>query len=164
MHPEHSPNPNSNSAESAGAEDSKASKRVFARPFLWVALCWAALGVGVSAITDSGGEHGLAWLWGFGILWVLSLLDFYLIGKVVASLLSLVAENHSVNRSALVFRTILWGFAKLNVFALFALVFVFGDSIPGTPLLLGTSTLVVVPIVGGLWWSAKRSPDLGGDS
>lgn len=126
-------------------------------PFVAVALIWATGGAGVLATSIVDNINPGKWAWGFFALWGLSLLDLYLIGKVVASLLSLVAENQTINRSVLVMRTVLWGFAKLNVLALFGWFFIEADSLPGSALISGASTLIVVPIGGGLWWTRRTA-------
>jgi hypothetical protein len=121
-------------------------------PFLKVAALWLISGLAVSAWTRGSALLGAsAWLL---LLWAVCLTDLYSLSRAVEALMELVSGT-SENRGALVIQASYWGMIKLICLGILGLTVFYGRSIPSVSLLMGTGTLVVVPLLGGYWWSQK---------
>jgi hypothetical protein len=121
-------------------------------PFLIATLAWAA----VAAIFCMKMAHfhdeavtSLKWFAGLSLL---SLLDLAALTQVMKGALALMEETENRFFSAL--RTSYWGSLKLACIVIFGIIFwKIGNSraaVPASGLLAGISTLVVVPVLGGL--------------
>ena len=131
------------------------------KPFLIVAIVWCFIAF-LILFGVSKSVAGFVWLLGF---WFLSVLDIFIIAKLVLSLLSFVSAPSGPQTEVIgdskkpIFLTqiILWLVAKLVCLGLFgACLFLAGESAPKLGVFLGISTIIVVPLFGGLWWSYKE--------
>lgn len=130
------------------------------RPFLYAALVWA-LCVATGAYFLEPTHPVRAVLWALG-LWALCIFDLFALAKVVRGALRLAAGQNEAGtadpvelRTALGLNTAFWGLIKLSCLGLFMGVLLKGVEIPTGSLLLGLSTLVVIPLLGGLIWSQR---------
>jgi hypothetical protein len=122
-------------------------------PFLWTGLIWIAISLAVIVLTDKPVVECLRW---FLLLWALCMFDLLALSKT-AGFASLLLTDATADRKApLTFQAFFWGGAKLACLALLGMVLWLGRNAPSTGLILGISTLLVVPLAGGLWWSQKE--------
>jgi hypothetical protein len=121
-------------------------------PFLMVAFVWLAVGAALCArFQHPGLSLALGWL---AVLWGLCLFDLYALSRAVGALLGL-ASVEGEKRGALIIQASYWGMIKLACLGILGAILLRGHSIPALGLLMGTGTLVVVPLLGGYWWSQK---------
>ena len=131
-------------------------------PFLVVGTLWLVLGLGLSiGFSDferfgSESLNSMKWMVG---LWLLCLVDLFTAGVALqAAIQVLTGENLSATeRAAWIFRATIWGTLKLVCLAVLVVVLIRGQTAPKLALVLGLSTLVVVPLVAGIWWSRKEA-------
>ncbi len=128
-------------------------------PFLVVGTLWLVLGLGLSIFGDPALESlkpNLKWMIG---LWLLCLVDLFTAGmSLQAAIQVLNGENLSATEKATwIFRAAFWGTLKLVCLAALVVVLIRGQSAPKVALVLGLSTLVVVPLIAGIWWSRKEA-------
>ncbi len=123
-------------------------------PFWLTALAWAVAGVGVNLW--AGGPVGQAVFWQLAT-WLACLLDFAVTAQMLRGMLALRAGSEDLGAAGT--RTLAWGVAKLACLALIGVVLWAGQNAPTRALLLGMTTLVVVPLLGGLWWFQKEKSD-----
>lgn len=105
--------------------------------FLWTERPWASFG----------------WALGIGLL---CFLDILCIAAVVRPLLAIVAGTSGRERSRNIVQIFVCIPIKLACLGLLAVVLWAGRDIPNHALLLGSGTLVAVPLVGGLIWFKKE--------
>jgi uncharacterized protein (DUF697 family) len=126
------------------------------KPFALAAVIWVALGwVACRYFSESGEmQKNLVWLFG---LWALCLADLVALGKTIQGVLAIAAggPNAGENLAPRVIHTFSWGLIKLVCLGIFALVMIKGKPIPTAGLLAGMATLLVVPLMGGLFWSQR---------
>ena len=128
------------------------------KPFGFAALVWAVVGFAACKYWSEDAsvlQRNLVWHFG---LWALCLLDLAALAKTVNGMLIIAAGSSgpvAENRGAYVIHTFSWGLIKLVCLGIFALVMIKGRPVPTAGLLLGMGTLVVVPLVGGFFWSQK---------
>ncbi len=124
-------------------------------PFLLTALGWMALSAWVCWRFSPDQESALG-----SVKWMLVLAgiccaDLFSLAKVVAIVLDLIVSAEAgitQNRTGLAFQASFWGGLKLACLLLFGAVLYRGQNIPTAGLLAGTGTVVVVPLIGGLFW------------
>lgn len=131
------------------------AKYSFVLPFIGSALAWAAFSCVVLCKFSSPVGHPwvVTFRWFFQ-LWFLSLVDLIALAKVSSIVLAGVPEE-SKNRAQMLFRASYWGFLKLACLGIFLFVLIKGQAIPALSLVTGLGTLIVVPLVGGIWWSQR---------
>ena len=129
------------------------TEKVRLEPFLYVAAGWLVVLVGLSVATAPAGEltHFLAWDFS---LWCLCLFDLFALMKTIVGALKLMSATLE-NRGPLLIQTSFWGMIKIACLGIFTVILIKGQAIPTLALLLGVGTLVVVPLVGGYWWSLR---------
>lgn len=121
-------------------------------PFAWVTATWGILSGGLSGLV--GGGFAAAWALAF---WLACALDLFALAKTIESALSLIAEDRrSQKRPALIVKTTLWGVIKFACLGLLGISLWRARLAPPISLLTGMATLVVVPLLGGLFWSRKE--------
>jgi hypothetical protein len=122
------------------------------RRFLWVGFGWYTLS---AFVLSFGVEFGrpLGWLSG---LTALTLLNLLALTELVAAVFAWVAAPESERTSRLKFRMMGWLFTKLVFLGTFVFVIYGATNAPKAALILGTSTWMIVPFVGGLWWNRKE--------
>lgn len=121
-------------------------------PFLIVSGAWLILGLGFSAwFSDKQPFQAVAWM---TFLWALCLFDLYALSRAVGAALGLAAITGE-KRGALTIQAFYWGVIKLTCLGILGTILSYGRSIPTSSLLMGSGTLVVVPLLGGYWWSQK---------
>lgn len=121
-------------------------------PFFVVACAWLALGLALCA-QFPGSSIGYA----FGsltLLWAVCLLDLYSLARAVGAVLEL-SVTDGENRGRFTIQAFYWGLIKLLCLGILGIILFYGRSIPSAAMLIGTGTLVIVPLVGGYWWSQK---------
>jgi hypothetical protein len=123
------------------------------RPFLWAALAWGMISMPL-AFALGGDRPGSAMAWAAGI-WALCALDLLALCEVLRRFLGL-SRVSAERRSAHLFQTLFWAGAKVACLGSFAAVLMKADDAPSAGILLGTATLVVVPLAGGFWWSQRE--------
>ena len=122
--------------------------------FVSASMLWLTTSSAV-VMTLSGNTKASAMEWLFGIA-AICLMDFLAMAMVVVNLLRL--ASGAPDRIISVIRTSYWGTIKLACVLIFGAVLIRGRSsaagVPACGLLLGVSTLVAVPLIGGLLWFA----------
>lgn len=108
------------------------------RPFAATGLGWLLLGILVL-----GRQSG----W-FLAIWALVLSDFFVTAKLVLSFLKRNESSQNSGFSDL----IIWGSGKTLCIGLLGLFVLKARVIPTQPLLMGLATLMIVPIVGAVFW------------
>ena len=88
------------------------------------------------------------------VLWGFSILDLFAIASLFKAVYAL-STAEPEKRGAHVINASVWGMIKLACLGLFGFLLLRGHAIPTRELLLGIATMVVVPLVGGFWWSQK---------
>ena len=123
----------------------------------WLAIaaliCWQ-----FSATQD--GNVSATWVamkWLFG-LWALSILDLVAISKSISAAVSVMGHTGE-KRAASIIQASYWGLVKLACLGIFIFVLIRASALaaPGLKLGLvtGLGTLVIVPLIGGLFWSQR---------
>jgi hypothetical protein len=127
-----------------------------ALPFLATAFAWLGLGaIGLFFWEPEAASRPAAWSWMVGF-WGFCVADLYALARTVFAVLAVAAEESAEARAKLSIQALFWGILKLGCLGLFTLVLIrHGTGIPAKGLLLGLGTLIVVPIVGGYWWSQR---------
>lgn len=120
-------------------------------PFVWTALAWTLLGTGFVAYTEGDWARATGPFLGLALL---SALDLLALAKVVERVLGFAAATSEKRGPALV-QTFFWGALKLACLGIFILVLSKGVRFAASSLILGLGTLVVVPLVGGYFWSRR---------
>ena len=118
------------------------SKTIF--PFLLIAFAWLLLGSFFIGMNLWSGWFELAKNIGFFLaIWAISLLNLYTLTQVVFGM------NQGTGK-----KTFFWGLIKLFSLGILVGLIYMGrtKSLPMT-LILGISTCLVVPVVGGMIWS-----------
>lgn len=129
-------------------------------PFFIVGFVWLAAGLGISLGTSGPEESTPAVLkWMIG-LWLLCMLDIFTAGVALTAVFRIMRETLPVaEKSRWVFRAIFWGTLKFVSLAALVAVSMQGQAAPKTAVVLGLSTLVVVPLIAGYFWSKKEAKD-----
>lgn len=123
------------------------------RPFVGVALIWGAVAL-ILAYRLGLPAPGAAMAWASG-LWALCVLDLWSLAKILH--LALGFSNVPPERKGpYLFQTLFWGAAKVACLGSFTTALIFADGAPSSGILLGTATLVIVPLGGGFWWSQRE--------
>jgi len=131
--------------------------------FLVSGIVWLFLGLFIIAMqyllqpAAMPGGHGREAFWLF-IFWVLAFCDLLGIVGVAKSAFTLSAAE-TEKRTAAVIRTFYWGFFKLICLGAIIATLVFVDVVSKFSVFFGLSTLVAVPLLGGVWWSIKVLKD-----
>lgn len=122
-------------------------------PFLWVSLSWCGISLAVSSIFSS--ENVFAWVFA---LWCLCMADLFATAKAVVLTLRLVSVPEGFSgKPQLITQVVFWGLAKLGSLGILGgVLFSAGSSVPQAALVTGLGTMIVVPVVGGYWWSVNE--------
>lgn len=125
-------------------------------PFLVVALGWGIIGFLILYFwfekTDTRLE-ALSWWFRF---WFLAVCDLFFLAKGVASLLQIMSEpvkSYSFGKTLALF---FWGTMKVVCLGIILLLLVQFRDAPAVSIILGLTTLVVVPLFGGIFWSLRN--------
>jgi hypothetical protein len=122
--------------------------------FVNVAVAWGL--IGSSLVFFLQPEHGLAFnLRWYSGLWACSGINLFALSKTVSKVLLLMSDNVGQQRAQILIQVFFWASLKLGFLTLLGSLIWHSQSVPGMTLLLGLSTLVVVPIVGSYLWSRK---------
>ncbi len=128
------------------------------RPFFHVAWIWAAASKAVISYQLWGKPGVLKALVVFGAFWFLSICSLYSLARVVAMILDLGLVSQE-KRTPLLIRASYWGLFKLVCVGILitALNLVSESASPyfRVAVSLGISTVCVVPLVGGYFWSRR---------
>lgn len=98
----------------------------------------------------------------FSILWAMSSMNLFSLSRLIRLLFDWNQAETADQRSVLVLPTFFWGSFKFAFLGLIgAMLYVFGKQSQGNPvaetgILLGVSTLAIVPLIGGLSWSIRQ--------
>lgn len=118
-------------------------------PFLKVGVLWLFIGSVLSFTLTKEENHPWVSVRWMLLLWLLVLVDIAALASFVSGMFDWRAGSKK-NQVILIIRTSSWGVIKLACLGLLGTVLYRVKNIPPVPLLLGLSTLVVVPIGGGL--------------
>ncbi len=121
-------------------------------PFLWVALFWCVLGVVVLSFTQAQIQTALFWALG---LWLFCLFDLVALAKTIAAAMNLMSDQVQEKTIASI-QTLFWGTIKLCSFGVLGWILFQAKAAPIGALVMGVGTMLVVPLVGGFWWSKKE--------
>ncbi|MCC7442237.1 MAG: hypothetical protein IT285_11425 [Bdellovibrionales bacterium] len=130
-------------------------QRLNLRPYLWVAVVWLIFG-GLILRATAEGSAGAPVGW-FGLFWGLSLMNLFLLLKVVASLLTFVSETDDSKRHSALKSLGIWSLSKLGGISLLVAALFQSQAASLGAVALGLGVFAVVPVVGGLWWSRQLS-------
>lgn len=123
--------------------------------FFQVGGLWLVISLGL--LFSFGGASGgmsAAIRW-FFLLFFLSMADLVALFEVLSGVLGLMA-GETKNQMLPVIRTSSWGAIKLACIGILGMVLYHGKAAPVAAVLLGLGTLVVVPLIGGLWWYQRN--------
>jgi hypothetical protein len=123
------------------------------KPFITVSIVWFVIS-GVACFQFANPGHTFSAFRWMAELWALCLIDLYALAKAVGAALSLVSATGE-KRGALIIQASYWGMIKLACLGILGAILLRGSTIPTTGLLMGSATLVVIPLIGGYWWSQK---------
>ena len=122
-------------------------------PFLSVGIAWLLAGclAAVFATHHANPAVGtstiLIWM---ASLWLLCMLDLLTAGMAFQAVFQLITSH---DRASWIVQAMIWGTLKLVCLAALAMVLMRAQAAPQWALVLGISTLVVVPTIAGIWWS-----------
>ena len=126
------------------------------RPFFLGSLSWLVLGLSILKIVRGAGfswAPDLGWFFAFFLLSHLNLVA--MIG-FFRTLLPWMADAKSQDLGS-IYHLFFWGTLKLGCLGLLIMILFSRRAIPNISLLLGLSTLWMVPLLGGLFWHRKQS-------
>ena len=128
------------------------------KPYILVAamylmLCVIALGLWPKFLLTDDLASSLLTFLGFASL---ALLNLFLLGKSVASLLQYVTDKDSQNKAARLIQLVFWTSSKLCCIILIAWALYSVHTLPQVTKLMALGLLCVVPIVGGYLWSLRQ--------
>jgi hypothetical protein len=149
--------PDDSEGNSVSLRLEKASESLNAKgltPFWLTAAAWAALGV---VLNFGAGVSGWGW---FLAVWGACLVDFWVTAELLRRML--LVKGDEGTETAPIAATVVLGIAKVACLGLVGVVLWAGRNSPLRAILMGLSTLVVVPLLGGLWWYQKEK--FNGDS
>ena len=122
------------------------------RPFVWVALFSGVVGVCANGylVDSSGRKEAVLW---FLTLWGVSCLNLAALTQAGLKVLGWMRDTGQKHSPALMVQVFFWGTIKFVCLILLGSLIWRSRSVPGMTLVLGLSTLVVVPLFGGYLWS-----------
>ena len=124
------------------------------RAFFEVSIFWLVLSLVILQGLVSPHERMPTQL-GFGILWLLAVVDLFVLRRLFLSLTERLAAPDQ-EKSRLARQIWLWGHFKVICMGLFVLVLLKGQKITLLGHLLGIGTLWAVPLVGGFLWNWRE--------
>ena len=117
-------------------------------PFLWTGFAWGI----VTVVSNSFGMvdplHAILWSLA---LWALCMADFFGTAQMVRGMLAVRAGSSTSGGSPSA-QALGGGALKLACFGLLGVVVWAGKEAPLRALLMGLGTMIVVPLLGGVWW------------
>lgn len=120
-------------------------------PFVWTALGWGVVSTLVVLGFTPDPYFAFA---SFGILFVLCVLDLFFLVKTVAVILELVSYQGAEKQTRHAIRLAFWASAKFFTLAVLVVIVWKARGVPVLSWSMGIGTLIVVPLLGGLWWSS----------
>jgi hypothetical protein len=131
-------------------------------PFIICGLIWAFVSAALCfrySVSADETRRALTWMLR---LWLISMVDLLAIAKVIYYVFELQRPQEPQKRIFSVIHTSYWGAIKIACILICGTILVKGSHLPaGIPsvgLVSGISTLVVVPLAGGLvWYFTQRS-------
>ena len=118
--------------------------------FAAIALGWGIFGSALSMKFSSHPQSALAWML---VLWMLCVLDLIALAKTVAAATILMSDQFPEKKAAFMVQTLVWGTTKFAVLGFLGIVLWKAQAAPKIAVVLGVATLLVVPLIGGFWWS-----------
>lgn len=121
-------------------------------PFGLAALGWILISTLICyrVPADSKNQGALLCMLIFALI---STLDFLASFRLVTHLLGF--ASGAANRASLALRASYWATIKIACLLLFGLILVKSHSLPVIGLFLGSSTLLIVPLLGGILWYCR---------
>ena len=121
-------------------------------PFLVVGFAWAVFGalVCLQLAPEAQSFFALKWMLGLALV---CMTDLMVLAKAVASVIDLMALEHPGHQPKRIVQLMFWSTAKFVCLGAIGYILWNGRAIPQCALFTGLATLVVVPLLGGLWWS-----------
>lgn len=120
------------------------------RPFIWATFGWAL--ISIAGITVLVSEPGIA-LKSLALYFTLAVTDLFFLVKTVAAVLLLMSDRGAKNRSAYAIQAVTFGSLKFAFLGMIALCLWKVPTTTSGGVLFGLSTLVFVPLAGGMLWS-----------
>ncbi len=133
-----------------------ATETAFSRlsPFFWTGVAWGALGLVACYVIERPAFMAAIWTLGF---WIACMADLYAIARLVMALIRLSSADDSTAKAVWTGQAMIWSVAKIAMLGILGAMVFFGRSAPSVSVIVGLSTLVAVPLVGGIWWSHKET-------
>ncbi|MEN9723987.1 MAG: hypothetical protein RJB38_1973 [Pseudomonadota bacterium] len=125
------------------------------RPFFWASFLWLLLGLVLAAGVFSSGNFFKEMVW-FVVFWSLGVGDLATIAALVFAITSWGESSDRVKMGLRI--TILTGL-KVTLLLIFGAILFLKHGIPQSSLLVGLGTLIVVPLLGGLFWTFQVQPE-----
>ena len=97
-------------------------------------------------------------------LGLLCLVDLVALARAVRAIFEYLGAPRE-KRVPLLIQASYWAFLKIACLGIFTVVLIRERTIPSAGLLFGMATLVIVPLIGGFWWSRRSVwPEDGGSN
>ena len=122
------------------------------KPFAWVTFLYGAAAGVVTALNAASGQTSRELLW-FLALFLGSVVNLFALSKAVGKVIEWMQYSGQNRSSGLLVEILFWGTLKFGCLILLGSLIWRSRSVPGMTLVLGLSTLVVVPLFGGYLWS-----------
>ncbi len=126
------------------------------KPFLGVAVSWAVLSLVLVYLRAQVHGHYAQTLLTFVFFWIVCLFSLYALVRLVAILLDLGNESGE-KRTLLTIQAFYWAFIKLVCVGILitGLIRASEAEYLGLALVLGSTTYLITPLVGGYLWSRR---------
>jgi hypothetical protein len=125
-----------------------------ARPFLVVFVLWGALVLIGGGYFTPKQELFKTLTW-FLLFYGLCFLNLSAAGMALSGVFGLMKYSRPIDRAPYLVQTLIWGGAKLGVLGVIILALFRAREAPFGAVLAGISTLLIVPLIGGLSWSIR---------
>jgi len=134
------------------------TERVHLKPFAWAAAAWWMFGFTVLFFSARTGGDWAPVGW-FTLFWGLGVANLFFLLKVVASLFNFVSKNVDFERSDAQKSLGFWFVAKLCGLAVLVGALLKSKPASLQAVIFGLGVFVVVPLLGGAWWSRRLPAD-----
>lgn len=128
------------------------SKGQSLRPFAWITLLYGAA-AGIATVMNATAGQASRELFWFLALFFGSVVNLFALSKAVGKVIEWMQYSGQNRSSGLLVEILFWGTLKFGCLILLGSLIWRSRSVPGMTLVLGLSTLVVVPLFGGYLWS-----------
>jgi hypothetical protein len=123
-------------------------------PFVQAALGWLVVGCVACGLLSADTSAAASSILAMTLFWALCLFSLFALGKALEAIFGL-ADASSEKKGALIIQASTWGILKLVSLGFVIAILVKARQIPLTGLWLGMASFIVIPVVGGFFWSQK---------